>query len=145
MKARREYPRQPVVAVGGVVIHDNRVLLVKRANAPAKGMWAIPGGRVRLGETLEDAVRREVFEECGVRVEPVEPVLVFDTIEPLEKTAAGPRFHYVIIDYVARYLSGQPRAGDDAAAAAWVTPAGLESLEVNDRTLRLLLTRFGFG
>jgi 8-oxo-dGTP diphosphatase len=142
MGAGREYPGQPVVAVGGVVIHRNRVLLVQRANAPARGTWAIPGGRVRLGESLEDAVRREVFEECRVRVVPVEPVLVFDTIE---RTAQGTRFHYVIIDYVARFLSGRLRPGDDAAAAAWVSPAGLETLPVNDRTRRLLLSVFKFG
>ena len=142
MTGTREFPQQPVVAVGGVVIHENRVLLVQRANAPAKGMWAIPGGQVRLGESLEEAVRREVLEECGVRVEPVEPVLVFDTIE---RTEEGTRFHYVIIDYAARYLSGRPRPGDDAAAAAWVSPAGLETLPVNDRTRRLLLSVFTFG
>jgi ADP-ribose pyrophosphatase len=77
----REYPENPQVAVGAIVIKDGRVLLVKRSQPPSKGLWAIPGGRVELGETLKEAAEREIIEETGLTIRAGDPVYTFDVIE----------------------------------------------------------------
>lgn len=136
-----EYPDSPRLAVGGVVIRGRRVLLVRRAKAPSKGQWAIPGGRVELGETLQEAVEREVFEETGVRVQAGEICHVFDVVR--RDDAGRVRFHYVIVDLVAEYVSGEPQAADDASEAGWLTPDELRDLTVN-RNTRDLLKKIGF-
>ena len=138
-----KYPDVPQPAVGAVVFRNGRVLLVKRGNAPAQGMWAIPGGRVHLGETLTAAAEREVLEETGVVIQAGDPVFVFDVIERDE--AGRVYFHYVIVDLAADYLSGEPLAGDDAAAADWISESQLSRLPVNPATRRLLAEKFNFG
>lgn len=139
----RRYPDAPRPAVGAVVFKDGRVLLVKRGNPPAEGVWAIPGGRVHLGETLQAAAEREIMEETGVMIRAGAPVFVFDVVD---RDARGDvRFHYVIVDLAADYLSGEPLAGDDAVAARWVGEAELAGLRVNPATRRLLAEHFGFG
>ena len=123
----RDYPQQPQVAVG----------------APSADLWAVPGGRVRLGESLQQAAEREIFEETGVRIAAGEPVYTFDHIE---RDAHGRiRFHYVIVDFRADYLDGEVRAGDDARDARWVSPTELAQLHVSPTTRKLLKERFGFG
>lgn len=142
-EADGSYPQTPRPAVGAVVFKDDAVLLVQRAKAPAMGMWAIPGGSVCLGETLQAAAEREVLEETGVVIRAGEPVLVFDTIQRDDRGIV--QYHYVIVDLAAEYVSGVPRAADDAADACWVTQDELAHLEVNPATLRLLRDRFRFG
>ena len=137
------YPAAPRPAVGAVVFKDDAVLLVKRGKAPACGMWAIPGGSVRLGETLQAAAEREIREETSVVIRAGEPILVFDTIQRDDR--GGIQFHYVIIDLVAEYISGEPRAADDAADARWVRAEELKGLTVNPATLRLLKEKYRFG
>lgn len=137
------YPATPRPAVGAVVFRDRRVLLVKRGKAPARGVWAIPGGSVKLGETLQAAAEREILEETGVVIRAGEPVLVFDVIQRDENRNV--RFHYVIVDLAADYLSGDPRPGDDAVAARWISEAELANLDVNPATRRLLSEKYGFG
>jgi ADP-ribose pyrophosphatase len=137
------YPERPRLAVGAVVFKDGRVLLVKRGKAPSAGTWAIPGGSVRLGETLRQAAEREVLEETGVRIRAGEPVLTFETIEP--DPDGRVRFHYVIVDVAAEHLGGEPQAASDADEACWVSTADLRRLSVNRRTRELLKDRFDFG
>ena len=130
------YPSSPRVAVGTVVIRDGAVLLVRRAKAPSEGLWAIPGGSVELGETLQQAAERELFEETGVRVRAGQPCYAFDAVH---KDASGRvRFHYVVVDLRAEFVAGEPRAGDDVLDARWVRPQELGSMSVSDRTLDLL-------
>lgn len=134
----REYPTQPVVAVGGVVVRDGCVLLVERGQAPAQGRWTLPGGVLELGEALRDGVRRELREECAIEVEVGELLGVFDRV--LRDDAGRVLYHYVILDYAARWLSGEPRAGSDAARLRWVP---LD--EVDDPVLADLARRAAAG
>ena len=114
----REYPERPIVAVGGIVVRDGQVLLVERGREPSVGRWTIPGGAVRVGERLQEAVARELREECGVEVE-VGPVV--EILDRVVRDGAGRvRFHYVIVDYLARWVAGEPRAGSDARAVRWL-------------------------
>jgi len=137
------YPDHPRPAVGAVVFKDGKVLLVKRGGPPAAGQWAIPGGGVHLGETLQQAAEREVHEETSIVIEAQAPVYTFDVVD---RDAEGRvRFHYVIVDLAARYISGEPTPGDDAADAAWVSADALAQLPVNIRTRTLLHRVFDFG
>lgn len=137
------YPDAPRPAVGAVVFKDDAVLLVQRAKAPARGMWAIPGGSIRLGETLQAAAEREILEETGVIIQAGDPVLVFDAIYRDDREKI--QYHYVIVDLAADYVSGEPCAADDAADARWITESELVELNVNPATRRLLWDRFNFG
>jgi ADP-ribose pyrophosphatase len=135
-----EYPDLPRVAVGAVVIHNDLILLVKRGKPPAKGEWAIPGGSVELGETLQAAAEREIYEETGITIQARKVIYTFDSIV---MDGDRTRFHYVILDLEASYLAGEPRAGDDVLEAGWFGSGQLEALGVNTRTLHLL-TEIGF-
>src|SRR5687767_9475682 len=114
---RRAVPvERPVVGVGGVVLRDGKVLLIQRGKEPLKGRWVIPGGTVEVGETLEEAVAREVREETGIEVRAREVVLVFDRIE---RSGNEVLYHYVIIDYLCEDLGGRLQAGSDAQDAVF--------------------------
>jgi len=126
------YPASPCVAVGAVVIRAESVLLVKRGKAPSSGKWAIPGGRVELGETLQQAAEREIFEETGLRIRAGRPVYTFDLIE---RDGHGDiRFHYVIVDLAAEHLGGDLKPGDDADQAAWIPFKKIDGLDMNTTT-----------
>ena len=114
--ARAVRPTAPVVGVGGVVVRDGRVLLIRRGKQPLYGRWVVPGGTVELGETLEQALVREMSEETGLEVEPLEVLTVFDRIE---RDGEGVVYHYVIVDYLCRWLSGEAAAASDALDVAW--------------------------
>lgn len=139
----KEYPAHPALAVGAVVFKDNRVLLVKRGNPPARGVWAIPGGSVELGETLKTAAEREIFEETGIVIKAGEPVFSFESIHRDDKNRV--RFHYYIIDLAASYISGEPTPGDDAVDVGWISRETLGRLNVNPFTRKLLHQTFNFG
>ncbi len=135
MTFAREYPDAPRVGVGAVILDRDRVLLVKRGQPPSQGKWSIPGGLVHLGERIEDALRREVQEECGVEVRLLGLCGVIDRVRHAPPDgAAAPRvhYHYVIIDYVATVESGVPRAGSDAAEVRWVPIRELEAYDTTD-------------
>ena len=143
LDALRGYPDAPRVAVGAVVFHDDCILLVRRGKPPADGQWALPGGTVELGETLTQAAEREIREETGIRVAAQEPIYVFDMVE--RDPEGRVRFHYVIVDFAARYLGGELHAGDDAADARWVSEAELKQLDVSPSTRQLLARHYAFG
>lgn len=134
-------PSCPSAAVGAVVIHDQKVLLVKRKDPPAQGQWAIPGGRIQLGETLQVAAEREIAEETGILIRAKEPIYTFDII--VRDREDHIRYHYVIIDLAAEYVGGALSPDDDASDAAWLTAHELQTLSVNTTTLKLL-TQIGF-
>jgi 8-oxo-dGTP diphosphatase len=114
---QREYPLAPLVGVGAVVIREGRVLLVQRGHEPMKGCWSLPGGLLELGESLTDAVRREVKEETGL------DVVVIGLIELLDRIyrdTGRVRYHYVVADYLCQVTGGVLQAASDAAAARWL-------------------------
>ena len=141
--SEREYPDSPRVAVGAIVIQDGQVLLVRRGQPPSEGLWAVPGGRVHLGETLQQAAEREIKEETGLSIHARDPVYTFDVI--LRDEAGRIRFHYVIVDLMADYINGTVCPGDDAREARWVTPDELERLPTNQTTREVLQKLLGFG
>jgi len=141
-----EYPDKPRVAIGAVVMHDGRVLVVERGNPPAQGVWALPGGSVELGETLAEATEREVLEETGIVVRAGAVVHAFDAV--VRDDDGRIRFHYVIVDLVCEYVSGEVVAGGDARAARFVTREEFATLRSSRATvdlLRRITTFFGEG
>ena len=138
----REYPDAPRAGVGAVVLDGDRVLLVRRGEPPSQGQWSIPGGLIRLGERLEDAVAREVEEECGLRVRLLGLCGVIDRIvsdEPSDPAGPAPvRYHYIIIDYVAAPAGGSLRAGSDAAEARWIPIAEVPRYETTDQLASMI-------
>lgn len=150
MTAQREYPESPIVGVGAVVFDANCVLLVRRAKAPLAGEWSLPGGAVELGETLEQAIIREVAEETGLRVAPLQVVKAFDHID--RDTEGRIRFHYVLVDFLCRiYIQEEEngpetavlRHGSDVSDARWVAVEGLRNSKefpLADRALEVIAT-----
>jgi mutator protein MutT len=132
----RLYPQRPLPAVGAVVWNGHAVLLERRGQPPAQGSWAIPGGMLELGETAEDAVRREVQEECGIDIT-VGPVL--GLFQPIYRDEDGRiRYHYLIVDFLAFYQAGELRRGDDAAEVRWVAPEDLDRYALSAATRAMI-------
>jgi 8-oxo-dGTP diphosphatase len=129
-------PAQPAVGVGAVVFDGDRVLLIKRGKEPLRGRWLIPGGTVELGETLTEAVVREVREETGLVVQAGTVVLVFDRIE---RDGEAVRYHYVIVDYLCERVGGELAAGSDADDAAFVAMEDLPRYDIPAEALELIL------
>jgi mutator protein MutT len=127
---KRDYPEQPIIGVGAVIVDRNRVLLVRRATEPLKGEWSVPGGMLELGEKLHDGLRREVLEETGLHVEPGDVLDVFDSIFRDEQGRT--QFHYVLIDYICRAVSGEAKAGSDVSEVKWVEEKDLAAMSLRE-------------
>ena len=123
----REYPTRPFVGIGIVVLKPDAVLLVRRGKAPNWGKWSLPGGAQELGETAEEAARRELEEETALRVGPLHLAANVDAIHRDDDGRI--RFHYTIIDFAAAWVSGDPRPGDDVSDLTW---AALDDLDAYD-------------
>lgn len=132
----REYPRRPIVGVGGVIVVDGRVVLIKRRFDPMAGRWSLPGGAADVGETLPQGVVREMKEETGLDVEVGPVVDVFDRIT--QDPDGGVRFHYVLVDYLCRAIGGTLAAGSDAAEVALVDSTDLARYDLTDKTLDVI-------
>jgi len=118
---QREYPKAPIVGVGAVVVDEGRVLLVRRGSEPLKGKWSLPGGMLEVGESLHRGVVREVEEETGLQVEPIELIELLDRIvRDNDPGGDRVRYHYVIADYLCRVVGGSLKAASDAEAVRWV-------------------------
>jgi mutator protein MutT len=128
-----------VVGVGGVVVRDGRVLLIRRGKEPLHGRWLVPGGTVELGETLEEALVREMREETGLEVEPVELLTVVDRIH---REGGRVAYHYVIVDYLCRCRAGEARAGSDALDVAWVAPSDMRAYDVPGKAREVIEDAF---
>lgn len=132
-------PELPSVGVGAAVVHEGKVALIRRGKEPLRGRWVVPGGTVEWGETLEQALVREVQEETGLHVRPRELLTVFDRIQ---REDGRVRYHYVIVDFLCEYVSGSLRAGSDATQAAWASPEELADYEVPERARDVILDAF---
>ena len=135
-RASREYPERPIVGVGAVIVDGGRVVLVRRRYEPLKGRWSLPGGAVEVGETLEGALAREMVEETGLHVD-VGPVI--DVFDRMTRDDAGRvRYHFVLVDYLCRPVSGALRAGSDVDDAIWANAAALAAFELTDKTTAVI-------
>jgi 8-oxo-dGTP diphosphatase len=117
---RREYPSQPIVGVGVVIMEGGRLVLVRRGAEPALGKWSFPGGAVELGETVREAAVREAKEECGLDVEIVEetPMDAYDILELDEEGRL--RYHYVLLQFLAEPKDGVLEPTSDVTDARWI-------------------------
>lgn len=143
MPRSAEYAGHPMVGVGGVVLLGDRVVLIRRGNEPRKGEWSIPGGKLELGETLAEGVRREMREETGLDVEVGELIEAFERI--YEDPQGLTRFHYVILDFFCRARSDRPLAGGDALELALAGENELNRYALNDAVLRVLRKAFAMS
>ncbi|MDE1176086.1 MAG: NUDIX hydrolase [Edaphobacter sp.] len=120
VRTGREYPRTPIAGVAAVVLCEGDILLIRRGRAPMLGAWSLPGGALELGETSAEGAVREVLEETGIRVRPID---VITSIDRIHRDATGRvQFHYVLVEWLC--IAGEhttPICGDDAAEAAWVS------------------------
>jgi len=136
-----------MVGVGGVVIAEGRALLIRRGSEPLLGEWSIPGGMLELGETLEEGVARELLEETGLTVRVIELIEVFDRIY-VESTAGaneqkkGPRFHYVIVDYLCERVAGEAVAGSDVTELVFASEEELDKYKLTETATRILKKAF---
>lgn len=136
----REYPERPIVAVGGVVVHEGRVLLIRRGRPPMEGRWSIPGGILELGETIADAVARELKEETGVQIRVLELIEIYEKVARDERGFA--QYHFVILDYRCEFVEGAARAGGDVTDAAWVSEQQLDSIGLTAAAKRVIRKAF---
>lgn len=135
---QREFPEVPLAGVGAVIVHEGRVLLVRRGTEPLRGEWSLPGGLVEVGETLLAGVVREVREETGLTVKPLELIELLDRIH---WEGDRVRYHYVIADYLCRVVGGALQAATDADAVRWVERAewnGQNLLRLDPETARVM-------
>jgi 8-oxo-dGTP diphosphatase len=137
---KREYPERPLVGVGGVVVAENRVLLIRRGSPPLEGEWSIPGGMLELGESLREAVRRELEEETGLEVR------VHDLIEAFDRVTMDAdgkcRYHFVILDYLCERISGEARANSDVVDVAWAREEELDRFSLTPTATRVVKRAF---
>lgn len=136
MKENRRYPKHPLVGVGALIYERDRILMAERGGEPLKGWWSIPGGLVETGESLDEAIRREVREETGLRVKPLGVLKIFERV--IRDAQGAPEYHYVLIDYVCRVTGGALRAGDDVSRAEWVRRRDLKDLRITEGTLAVI-------
>jgi 8-oxo-dGTP diphosphatase len=125
---KREYPESPLVGVGAVIVQDQRVLLIRRGQAPLLGEWSLPGGVLECGETLREAVVREAREETGLVVETDEMLGVYERV--IRGDDGRVRYHYVLIDFLCRPAGGELEAASDAADVRWFTRDQLPALNL---------------
>ncbi len=132
----REYPKHPLVGVGVVIFRGPELLLIRRAKPPRQGQWSLPGGLQELGETVFACAKREAQEECGVEIEPLR---VIDTVDAVTRDDKGAvRFHYTLIEVLAEWRAGVPKAGDDAMDVGWHDPAKVDALGMWGETERII-------
>jgi mutator protein MutT len=129
------------VSVGAAVVDGSRLLLIRRSKEPSKGLWSVPGGVIELGETVQDAVKREVKEETGIDVQ-VERLL--DVADAIIRDEQGQvRFHYVVIRYLARPLTTMARPRSDVSEAKWVDLTDATNYPLTKGATKLVDTLLG--
>jgi len=131
------------MAVGAIVVKDGRVLLARRGKEPSYGVWSVPGGAVRLGEGLKAAAAREIREECGLEIELTD---VVEVIERLHRDGEGKiQYHYVIVDYLARWMAGELKPSDELLEARWVAPEEFSKYQMTTGTADIIQRMLAAG
>ncbi|MFZ0478587.1 MAG: NUDIX hydrolase [Terriglobales bacterium] len=125
---KREFPECPLIGVGAVIVENGRALLIRRATPPLLGEWSLPGGVLECGEALREAAIREAREETGLTVEVGEMLGVYERV--IHADDGRVRYHYVLIDFLCHPLSGEIKAGSDAAEAGWFCREDLQALNL---------------
>jgi ADP-ribose pyrophosphatase YjhB (NUDIX family) len=136
----RAYPDRPILAVSAAIIRDGQVLVARRNRGPAYGLWTLPGGMVEAGETLAQALIREIDEETGMTVEPValaghREVMVRDAAGKVER-------HFVILCFASRWIAGEPSLNEELAEAKWLRPSELASLKTTEGLAAIIAAAF---
>ena len=132
----RRYPDRPILAVGAIIIKDGRVLLARRGKEPSYGLWSVPGGAVDLGEGLRPAAQREIREECGIEVDLTD---VIEIVERVVRDESGRiQYHYVIVDYLARWVSGELAPSSEVLEARWVPPEDFPQYQMTVGTAEVI-------
>ena len=134
--SRRVYPAKPLVGVGATVFRNDQVLLIRRGNPPLYGDWSLPGGRVKEGEDLKKALRREVREECSIDIKVGDLITEFEYIERDEEERV--KYHYVVFDFKARYVSGKLVRASDALEVRWVPLEQLKEFDLTDKVREVI-------
>ena len=132
----REYPPRPVLSVGAILVRDGEVLIVKRGAEPGLGRWSVPGGAVELGESIEDAIKRETVEETGLTVSPSKLVGYHEYVG--RDADRSIRFHYVIVYWQCEYVEGEAEPSSDVDETEWVDFEELKGYDITDGTLKML-------
>ncbi|MCK4924498.1 MAG: NUDIX hydrolase [Spirochaetes bacterium] len=132
----RVYPAKPIVGVGATVFRNDQVLLIRRGNPPLYGDWSLPGGRVKEGEDLKKALRREVREECSIDIKVGDLIAEFEYIERDEEERV--KYHYVVFDFKARYVSGKLVRASDALEVRWVPLEQLKEFDLTDKVREVI-------
>jgi mutator protein MutT len=132
----RRYPQRPLVGVGAIIFRENEVLLIRRSNPPGRGKWSLPGGLVELGERLEDAVKREVFEEAGLEVRVIDLVTALDRV--ILDREGRIEYHYILLDFLCEITNGNVSAGTDADECRFVVIDDLPRFELTRGTLEVI-------
>jgi mutator protein MutT len=122
--------------VGAIIVHDERILLVRRSNPPLQGEWSIPGGLVETGETTKEAIVREVREETGLEIEVVRLAEVFERI--VRDRESRVQYHFVLIDYLCQVIVGEAHAASDVSEVRWVRTDELEKFAVAPETCEVI-------
>jgi ADP-ribose pyrophosphatase YjhB (NUDIX family) len=137
----RRYPDRPSLGVGALIFDNaGRILLVERANEPYRGLWSLPGGIVEAGETLKQAIEREVLEETGLIVDAHSFFTVFERI--LRDVDARCEYHYVLIDYLCRVIGGELAPASDVSGARWVTRDEIAGFTLTEGTLGVVMRAY---
>ncbi len=136
MAETREYPKHPLIGVGAIIIDGDKIVLIERGHAPLAGEWSIPGGVLEIGETMREGVVREAREETSLLVEPLDLLGVYDRV--LRDDRGQVLYHYVLIDFLCRRISGELRAAGDAAQAQWFSPEETAALSLPRDTAEVI-------
>jgi 8-oxo-dGTP diphosphatase len=136
----RRYPARPIIGVGGLIFQDDSILLIRRGKPPLEGQWSLPGGAVETGETLEEALRREILEETGLSLAAVRQFEIFERIT--RDQDGRPEYHFVLIDFISTAASGTACAADDATACRWVPERELGRYHLTEGTLAVIERAF---
>lgn len=140
MTESRQYPKQPLIGVGAIIVQGGKVVLVRRGHAPLEGEWSIPGGVLEVGETMREGVIREAREETSLTVEALDLLGVYDRV--LRDDRGQVLYHYVLIDFLCRVREGSLREAGDAAEARWFTQQEASALPLPPDTAEVVRLAF---